>query len=589
MPVISRWPSVTCTDLTTAYDKNCRTREKSLIPSDRGDALHGNEHIMVESGENARVPGNQGTNPDLCDGPNCDCCRGCCAGSGGVEEIFQATSTLSQSHRAVERAMAVEALALEMQTDIQHFLLTGQESALKSYKEAQELIDKRLEDLRHAETAKAGRTALTQARKQLHAWRTGFVEPSIEGRRKERDGKDFNQLLERSSLEEGRQHFQRFRQEMAGFVKQHDLLIPQKDQSVSKRLQDTRRIVMLGISAIVILTLGTLYLVSGNIRGLFLQTEALVEAAARGNVSERSKISGSREVASLGVALNKMVETMQVQGRQIKKELSELSESTSAIASTGAQLAVSASRASTAVAQTTSTVEELRQAANLASEQAKRVAQGAQQTVKVVASGTQAANDTINRMSVIREQMASIAETVVKLSERSHSIEQIIGVVKDLADQSSILAVNASIEAARAGEEGKGFSVVAHEIKTLADQSKEATEQIRAILQDIQKWVSAVVMATEQGGKAVDAGVGQSVLAGKAIEALAESVAASSQAANVIDAQIEQQVTGVDQVASAMGDIEAAMQQNLEAALQLEAEAGKLHDLGASMTELMQR
>lgn len=217
------------------------------------------------------------------------------------------------------------------------------------------------------------------------------------------------------------------------------------------------------------------------------------------------------------------------------------------------------------------------------------MAHNAQQTMQIVASGTRATEDTINRMTVIREQMASTAETVVKLSERSRSIEQIIGVVKDLADQSSLLAVNASIEAARAGEEGKGFSVVAHEIKTLADESREATEQIRAILQDIQKWVGAVVMATEQGAKAVDAGMEQSVLAGKAIEALAEHVTASSQAASFIDAQIEQQVTGVDQVAGAMGDIEAAMQQNLEAALQLEGAPGKSRDLGASMTELMKR
>jgi methyl-accepting chemotaxis protein len=398
-----------------------------------------------------------------------------------------------------------------------------------------------------------------------------------------------NQLRERTSIEDDQRHFQRFRQEMAGFVKQHQQLIARNDQVLSRRFQITRAMVVVSIPVIVILTLGILYLLSWNIRGLFLQAEALVEAGIGGNLSEGVSISACKEVTSLGGALNRLVETLQGQGRQIKNDVSELSESASAIASTGAQLAVSTSRASAAVAQTTSTVEELRQAAQLASEEAKRVARSAQQTMQVVSSGTRATEDTISRMNVVREQMASAAETVVKLSERSRSIEQIIGVVKDLADQSSLLAVNASIEAARAGNEGKGFSVVAQEIKSLADQSKEATEQIRSILQDIQKWVSAVVMATEQGAKAVDAGLEQSVLAGKAIEALAESVATSSQAASVIDAQIEQQVVGVDQVAGAMGDIEAAMQQNLEAALQLEVAAGKLRDLGESMAELMER
>lgn len=508
---------------------------------------------------------------------------------GGLKEVVQATDTLSQSHRSVEQAMAVEALALEMRADIARFLLTGQEPDLQPYKQAREAIDKRLEDLRQAEKTEVGRTALAQAQNQLDAWRKGFVEPGIEARRKAQDARDLNQLRERTSIEEGQRHFQRFRQEMAGFVKQHEQLIAQNDQVLSKRFQITRAMVGVSVPVIVILTLGILYLLSWNIRGLFLQAETLVEAGIGGNLSEGVTISACKEVASLGVALNRLVETLQGQGRQIKNDVSQLSESASAIASTGAQLAVSTSRASAAVAQTTSTVEELRQAAQLASEEAKRVARSAQQTMQVVSSGTRATEDTISRMNVVREQMASAAETVVKLSERSRSIEQIIGVVKDLADQSSLLAVNASIEAARAGNEGKGFSVVAQEIKSLADQSKEATEQIRSILQDIQKWVSAVVMATEQGAKAVDAGLEQSVLAGKAIEALAESVATSSQAASVIDAQIEQQVVGVDQVAGAMGDIEAAMQQNLEAALQLEVAAGKLRDLGESMAELMER
>ena len=110
-------------------------------------------------------------------------------------------------------------------------------------------------------------------------------------------------------------------------------------------------------------------------------------------------------------------------------------------------------------------------------------------------------------MNLIKTQMESIGETVVRLSDQSRAIEDIIASVQDLADQSNLLAVNASIEAARAGDQGKGFAVVAHEIKTLADQSKEATEHIRTILDDTRKWVSAAVMATEQGGKAVEAGL----------------------------------------------------------------------------------
>ncbi len=92
--------------------------------------------------------------------------------------------------------------------------------------------------------------------------------------------------------------------------------------------------------------------------------------------------------------------------------------------------------------------------------------------------------------------------------------------------------------------------------KSLADQSKNATQQVRQILEDTRKWVTAVVMATEEGSKAVDAGVNQSVAAGESIRLLSQSVSSSAQSAAVIDSSSAQQFVGVDQVSAAMANIE---------------------------------
>src|SRR4030067_173625 len=109
-------------------------------------------------------------------------------------------------------------------------------------------------------------------------------------------------------------------------------------------------------------------------------------------------------------------------------------------------------------------------------------------------------------MHRIQEQMESIAQSIVRLSEQGQAIGEIIATVNDLAEQSNMLAVNAAIEAAKAGEQGKGFAVVAQEVKSLAEQSKQATAQVRTILGDIQKATSGAVMATEQGSKAGETG-----------------------------------------------------------------------------------
>jgi len=165
--------------------------------------------------------------------------------------------------------------------------------------------------------------------------------------------------------------------------------------------------------------------------------------------------------------------------------------------------------------------------------------------------------------------------------------DQVQTTVQDLADQSNLLAVNASIEAARAGDRGKGFAVVATEIKTLADQSKEATGQIGTILSDTRKWVSSVVMATEQGTKAVESGVEQSKVTGQSINSLFDSVATSVQAATVISASSTEQLAVMEQASKAMVSIEQTMRENLYGTSQVEESAKKLEELGDSLDQLV--
>ncbi len=304
---------------------------------------------------------------------------------------------------------------------------------------------------------------------------------------------------------------------------------------------------------------------------------------------EMPSLSRKDELGKLAQAFQAMTENLKAQIQRTTEGINVLSSSAAEISATVAQLAMSTSKTSSAIAETTTTVEQVKQAARVSSDKAKRVAAASLQAVEISESGKKATEETIERMRLIREQMASIGETVVRLSEHTRTIEDIIGAVQDLAEQSNLLAVNASIEAARAGDQGKGFAVVAQEIKNLADQSKKATEQVKSILQDTRKWVSAVVMATEQGSKAVDAGVAQSISAGDAIESLADSVTISSQAAAVIDTSSSQQFVGVDQVAGAMGNIERAIEQNLAGTNQLEAAAKRLQDLESEFRELVRR
>lgn len=269
--------------------------------------------------------------------------------------------------------------------------------------------------------------------------------------------------------------------------------------------------------------------------------------------------------------------------RQLGESVMQLSASAAEILATTSQVASGAAETATAVSETTATVEEVKQTAQVASQKAKYVSESAQRVTQVSAAGRKSVDDTISGMQRIRDQMQSIAESIVRLNEQSQAIGEIISTVSDLAEQSNLLAVNAAIEAARAGEQGKGFAVVAQEVRSLAEQSKQGTAQVRGILGEIQKATSAAVLATEQGSKAVETGVQRSAEAGESIRQLADSVTEAAQAAIQIAASSQQQMIGMDQVAIAMENIKQASAQNVSGTKQAETAAQGLHELGSRL------
>ena len=183
--------------------------------------------------------------------------------------------------------------------------------------------------------------------------------------------------------------------------------------------------------------------------------------------------------------------------------------------------------------------------------------------------------------------MEAIGESITRLSEQSVAIGEITATVSDLADQSNLLSVNAAIEAVQSGEQGKGFGVVAQEIKGLAEQSKRATA---AGAQDPRRHPEGhggAVMATEKGSKSVEQGMKQSEEARESIETLAETVEEAVQAAAQIAASSQQQLVGMDQVATAMESIKVASLQGVAGTRQLEAGAQNLHAVGQKMKQLV--
>ena len=286
---------------------------------------------------------------------------------------------------------------------------------------------------------------------------------------------------------------------------------------------------------------------------------------------------------TIGIELQRM---MKLINEELYEGISVLSSASSEILAITTQLSTASSQTATTVNESSDTVESVRTKTDLINQKTKEVSEKAVNALNDSVDGQKSVQEILDGMNHIQRQMDMIGMNVIKLSEQSQAIGEIIATVTDISEQSNLLAVNASIEAAKAGEFGKGFAVVAHEIHNLAEQSKQATANIRTILTDIQRGVSSTVISTERGTSSVADAVRLTSDAREAIEVLTRSTAESSRQAIEIASSIHEQAAGMDQISLAMEKIRDAAQKNLEITRQAEKTAEDLHELGLRLKKL---
>lgn len=274
---------------------------------------------------------------------------------------------------------------------------------------------------------------------------------------------------------------------------------------------------------------------------------------------------------------------------QLRESATVLAASTSQIMTTLQQLVASTTETASAIAETVATIEEVKQTASVAGKEAQTVSARTESTTEATRSGEHAVEQATAGLLQTQTQMESVAQSVVKLGEQSKTIGDIINAVNDITERSNLLAINAAIEAAKAGEQGKGFAVVAQEVKHLARQSKQATAQVQTILNDIQKAANVAVLVTEQGTRAVEAGVTQSLEANQSIHALTQSIAEATQSVTRIAESSQQQIVGIDQVAAAMISVKHASAQNLDSIRNIHTAVQQLHTVGQTLQHLVER
>jgi methyl-accepting chemotaxis protein len=503
-----------------------------------------------------------------------------------VNSIDNTTHWVDHTYQVITTVNQVTTTLLNAETGQRGYIITGDASYLEPYNGAQASLDSEIKTLRDLTSDNPTEQQNIDVLQTLAADKMAVLTTTIQVRTTQ--GFEAAQTIVLTGT--GKTIMDNIRTTITGMLNTEQTLLAARLASQVTTVKTTRIVILVGAIMAILAMIVIGILLVRNITKPIRELSELSRRIGGGDlVVDIPQVSREDEIGSLGQSLRTMTDSMLTMVKENKESVNLLSSSSAEILAAATQLAAGSVETATAVSQTTSTVEEVRQISESSSAKAKVVADNAQKTTEIAQNGKKALEGIAEVMDNIREKVESIAESVVRLSEQGQAIGEIIASVNDIADQSNLLAVNAAIEAAKAGEYGKGFGVVAQEIKGLAEQSRQATTKVRAILLDVQKGTSAAVMATEQGNKAVEIGVKQSQEAGESIRVLTDSVAEAAQTAIQIAASNQQQMAGISQVTSAMENIKQGSAQTAASTKQAEMAARNLYDLAQKIKQLMER
>jgi methyl-accepting chemotaxis protein len=278
---------------------------------------------------------------------------------------------------------------------------------------------------------------------------------------------------------------------------------------------------------------------------------AVINQVARGDLSLRGKVTNDA-LGNVADSVNYMLDSFTKVLERVRKAAMEVTACSNNILVAADEMQAGATQQDQEITNTSSAVEELTVSMKQVSNNAEASAEAARRALDAAEQGNRAVRDTLEGMQRIRSSVQATAKKIKSLGDRSLEISEIINVINDITEQTNLLALNAAIEAARAGEAGRGFAVVADEVRKLAEHSRSATKDIAALIKAIQAETNEAVVVMEEGTKEVESGATLADQAGRALDAISNVVRQSAELVQEISLASKQQVRGTEGVAHAM-------------------------------------
>ncbi|MGF1754231.1 methyl-accepting chemotaxis protein [Vibrio makurazakiensis] len=476
-----------------------------------------------------------------------------------IDELEIASDWVNHTYQVIMTAQNILASAVDMETGMRGYLLAGKQEFLDPYLQGRQHFDELIVDQKNTVSDNPAQVALLDSMfSTISEWQSNVVQPNIALRTDIGDAKTMNDMAALIGEARGKVYFDKFREQIKAFIDIEKQLMVERQASAQNAAKNTNTTILVGLAIAVVLGVTVSWVVLNSIVKPVSQVARGLSTLADGNLTHTIEVETNDELGKMASSYNQAVIKTQSALKQVLNTTDEVAAGAKSITHANELMAQDLSQQAEQVAQISESIEQIAISIQEVAQKSSDATSSAQNAGESANSGGAVVKNTIEGMTLINEAVSASSTSVAELGKRGAKIGEIINVINDIAEQTNLLALNAAIEAARAGEAGRGFAVVADEVRALADRTTSATQEITVSIEAIQNDTKVAVDKMGSGMSHVQEGLVLAQKAGTSLEdivrsahdvaVMIDSIAAASEEQSLASNEVSQHVDSVSGV-----------------------------------------